>query len=860
MELKLGLYNLKCHFLKSLLLCGSYFLLTIFFSFYSPQARAQAKLIDSLEAQLTNYIVQDSNRLNTILYLLSMSKDLSKRKALAYSDEAISLANVLKITEKEALAHFYKGKTYSAYRDYDEGNFSLGKSVSLFSEAKKSYSEAYSRHLLALNYHRSSRYEDALIQNIAAFKIFEKLGRAELMMESLSQTALVYRTLKDYSLALDCYNRLVLLAEKAKLFDKKIVALTAMGELYQFLGEFDMALSFYEQILNEVRKSELIKEEFYTLIKIADLYQQKNQELDSRNAVYRMLAISNTPSTNDRYAFGLTIMANHFIKFKAFDSAIHYLDKFSEVEKESYKWFNLKAIAYNHYGQAYYGKGNFIQALSSLENSILFFRKSKQYILFPQIYRTLSDIYQEISVDDLYKMGKTESKDFYYEKTLLEGSRILDSLAIKGELAGFKKKLALFYAKGKNFEKAYSNYRDAVDIANNLSDNGKDALLLKKLLILDFRKKEDSLLFLEKITNDELIKQNLVNSQISQELKLKESKLVLSQKEKELVVLSFLKAQTDLENERLNKQQYTFLENEKNNEIKSLNKQKVLDKIMLADLSKDKLNSKLKARQQILYSVIAFLLLGIFAGVFFQRSRLANLKLKSALIAEKSEKEISEVILQSKIDEEKQSGLRSQMNPHFIFNVLNSINKYILTSETTIASDYLIGFSKLIRMVLENSKATSIPLQADIDALQLYINMEKMRFEDKFESDIIIEEGIDTQYVMIPPLIIQPYVENAIWHGLLQKDGDNKLTIHISQPESNRLLISITDNGIGRQKAMELNSKSVSKNKSFGMQITKDRIENINARFTEQASVIIEDLYDENSNAAGTRVSLHLPI
>ena len=258
---------------------------------------------------------------------------------------------------------------------------------------------------------------------------------------------------------------------------------------------------------------------------------------------------------------------------------------------------------------------------------------------------------------------------------------------------------------------------------------------------------------------------------------------------------------------------------------------------------------------------IALLFAILFAiGYSFFRFRLMAVKAKASAKEKAAQLLQVKTELEKKLSESEMAALQSQMNPHFIFNVLNSINKYILTSDITKASDYLIGFSKLIRMVLENSKATSISLQSDLDALQLYINMEKMRFEGKFESSIEIDNDVDTQFIMIPPLIIQPYVENAIWHGLLQKDGDNKLKVHISQPESNQLLITITDNGIGRKKAMEIKSKSASKNKSFGMQITKDRIGIINKLFNTRASVNIKDLYDGNNNAIGTTVNLRLLI
>ena len=137
--------------------------------------------------------------------------------------------------------------------------------------------------------------------------------------------------------------------------------------------------------------------------------------------------------------------------------------------------------------------------------------------------------------------------------------------------------------------------------------------------------------------------------------------------------------------------------------------------------------------------------------------------------------------------------------------------------------------------------------------------MEKLRFGDKFSYNIEVQKNTDAQFVQVPPLLIQPYVENAIWHGLMQKDTNGCLDILITQPHENILYIVVQDNGIGRKKAMELKSKSATKHKSFGMQITKDRINMVNKLYNMQATVEYEDIYYEQV-ASGTRVILTIPV
>ena len=206
------------------------------------------------------------------------------------------------------------------------------------------------------------------------------------------------------------------------------------------------------------------------------------------------------------------------------------------------------------------------------------------------------------------------------------------------------------------------------------------------------------------------------------------------------------------------------------------------------------------------------------------------------------------------------TALRAQMNPHFIFNCLNSIKLYTLQNDADKASDYLTKFSRLIRLVLENSRSDLVPLQNELDALQLYIELEAMRFKHKVQFRIEVAPDIDQRYLCIPPLLLQPYVENAIWHGLMHKSEGGTVMVVVSQPKDNLLHIEITDDGVGRERAGELKSKSAGKHKSFGMQVTADRIRMINQLYNTQTQARIVDLVDSFGEACGTRVILEIPV
>lgn len=213
--------------------------------------------------------------------------------------------------------------------------------------------------------------------------------------------------------------------------------------------------------------------------------------------------------------------------------------------------------------------------------------------------------------------------------------------------------------------------------------------------------------------------------------------------------------------------------------------------------------------------------------------------------------------LKQRAAEMEMQALRAQMNPHFIFNALSSINRFILKNDPEKASDYLTRFSRLIRLVLINSQRELILLEEELEMLRLYLQMEQLRFKHAFEFTIHLEDDIDPPAVMIPPMLLQPFCENAIWHGLMHGEAGGRLEINF-ELKNGFLNCTISDNGIGRQKAMELASKSAEKIKSLGLQLTKDRLAIFNQDQNTDASYEIEDLVNDDGTSGGTRVRLHI--
>ena len=233
---------------------------------------------------------------------------------------------------------------------------------------------------------------------------------------------------------------------------------------------------------------------------------------------------------------------------------------------------------------------------------------------------------------------------------------------------------------------------------------------------------------------------------------------------------------------------------------------------------------------------------------------------KAKAEAGKSEAERSLMATKQQMTDIEMQALRAQMNPHFIFNCLNSINRYIVKSDQATASLYLTRFAKLIRLILDNSNSKTVTLTNELEALRLYIEMESIRFERKFDYMIEVAHDLQPDHIYVPPLMIQPYVENAIWHGLLHKETAGKLKVYVQDHRDNLLECIIEDNGVGREKAKELKSKSASTSKSLGMKLTESRLELLNQYANWNASVTIEDLKDDHGQGTGTRVILCIPI
>ncbi|MEO5892388.1 MAG: tetratricopeptide repeat protein [Ferruginibacter sp.] len=214
-----------------------------------------------------------------------------------------------------------------------------------------------------------------------------------------------------------------------------------------------------------------------------------------------------------------------------------------------------------------------------------------------------------------------------------------------------------------------------------------------------------------------------------------------------------------------------------------------------------------------------------------------------------------EAEFQTEVTDTEMKALRAQMNPHFIFNSLNSISDYITKYDTASADKYLSKFAKLMRMILENSEQKEVSLSEDLKALELYMQLEALRMKNKFSYAINIDQSINAETTMVPPLILQPFVENSIWHGIAQKEGPGKISICIKNEDGSMINCIVEDDGIGRQQSTSIKTNTArEQNSSLGMKITQSRIDILNKLKNTKAAVNLIDL------AQGMRVEVRLPL
>ncbi|EAR02194.1 histidine kinase [Maribacter sp. HTCC2170] len=488
-------------------------------------------------------------------------------------------------------------------------------------------------------------------------------------------------------------------------------------------------------------------------------------------------------------------------------------------------------------GDSYLGLSNFDEAVAFYEEGLKIAEKN-------QVTPKITDLNSKIA--DAYAKGnRSIEAEGYYTNSL----QLAESQSPQRSIQE-KNKVADFYNKESNYDKEIQLRKQSVDELLELpSDSKKDNSPVSSDSITSQRINykianayiaqdnfEEAIPYLQKSiveadSDDDLIVQKDATRKLSEVYERKgEFNKALETYQEYVAVVDTLYVRKEQEISRAARFNREIAS--KQSRISGLEQERELSqsKYDLALTSQQLVIENNKRQKWVIYSLIFGLLLTALAAFFFYRSNQQQ-KLANNLLALKS--------------------LRSQMNPHFIFNALNSVNNYIAKSDERSANRYLSEFSTLMRAVLENSEEDFIPLSKELELLRLYVKLEHSRFPDKFDYNINIDETIDVDSYQIPPMLLQPYIENAIWHGLRYKEEKGHLNINIEYQDKNSIKISIEDDGIGREKSAALKTQNQKKQKSKGMGNISKRISILNDMYKDKVDVHISDLSEDGK---GTRV------
>jgi tetratricopeptide (TPR) repeat protein len=575
-------------------------------------------------------------------------------------------------------------------------------------------------------------------------------------------------------------------------------------------------------------------------------------------------------SKND-LALGYSILGDNYMFLKQYDLSVSNYLKSLQQSEQTHVQINLaQAFAFadklnesNHiYSQILNKKVNNSQQIIVNEGLGDNYRAQKLYnkalthyqtalknANSAQLQETLTRLNTKIA-DVMAKLGKSES-NVYLENSLksTENSSIQKRISTQSQVADV-------YQTNKNYDKEIEVRKQSLAALENAkveeisiespTINVSNSISVSQLNLeigrayIDKKEYDKALPYLEKSANSakrnedletekdalqklsELYK-SIGNSQKALEKYQEYAKTVdLLYQQKELEI----KAAISMSNDLLEKQ----------NRINSLEKDRALSESQyrLFESEQQLTVSNYKRQKMLIYGLLSgLILLGVAVFAMYRSNQ--QKKLANNVLALKS--------------------LRSQMNPHFIFNALNSVNSFIAQNDERAANRYLTDFSTLMRSVLDNSEQDFISLEKEIELIKLYTQLEHSRFTDKFDYEIRVDSNLNQDQFKIPPMLIQPYVENAVWHGLRYKEDKGHLQIDFTQSDAKTVQIIIVDNGIGRKKSKEIKTQNQKKQESKGMSNIKKRIDILNEMYRDKVKVAISDL---TADGSGTKVVVNL--
>ncbi len=647
---------------------------------------------------------------------------------------------------------------------------------------------------------------------------------------------------KNSDTVLQLVNEALRLAQNINYPVATAYAYNALGVAYKEKSEYDSALNFYNKAVrlldssrragNNPERADALNIRAMSYGNMANVFQRQGNLSEAIDYNLKTIEIAETMGNKIRSAICYSNLGGIYLSRGLYPDALAYYIKSLKVNEQLGKKRNVAKILAN-IGIIHKLLGNFPKALSYYFDALKLAGELGDEKGVSTDYGSISNVYIEMKdystahsyLDKALKIDEENNFRREWSVHLANMGNILDHETSHSEALKY-------YFKSIKLSEEIGDTLSMVPVLNNI---GSSFLALKKY--------DQAKVYIQRSL---ILAQRMESLEDVQDANENLSKLYEATNNYKLALSYFKQAVTtkdsifneEKENE-ITRKVMTY-EQEKKDVLRNAEQEKK-DAISKAELDKQKL-----FRNSIAGGAGIIVLSSFFSFLFYKRKRDAVQRQK-------------ETSLSLQVSETEMKALRSQMNPHFIFNALQSIQTFLMSHKPDDANTYLLKFSKLMRLVLENSQHSEVPLKDDIQALELYMQLESIRLPHPFTYQFHIDKSIDEENDTIPPLILQPFVENAIWHGLQYKSQPGHINVYIRKKD-NTLYATVEDNGVGRDMTKKPQQPLLMKKESLGMKLTEERLKILNELKKIKAQFEIIDLFTRDNRPAGTKVELSLPL
>jgi LytS/YehU family sensor histidine kinase/tetratricopeptide (TPR) repeat protein len=676
---------------------------------------------------------------------------------------------------------------------------------------------------------KKGNWENAVNKYKLAANLYHELGDKTAEANTFTNIAFEYTQKDKYVEALRYRHAALKLYEELNNKDGLMTTYLGIGSVYGNMANYPEALKNLLIALKMAREAGKKNIMAGALRNLSVLYQYEKNLDASFNAAMESLKISEEMGNKRGVASAKSSLGVIYTKQEKYEEALNVFSKAMEIFRDLGDKRNM-AYMYNLMAVVKTSQDKLDEALS-------------MYHYASQLRSEVNDKWgvaeSEISIGSLLSkqadlLPEKQAK-IKYDSAIIyisKAAAVMKEIGYKQSEQAAYRQLSEIYVALKDYKKALEYKEMHLKIRDSVMNNETTRKLEQQRTQYE----------VEKAVSEEKVQKEkaLAEEKIASEKKLADEKNrheLLAAKEKYQFELALADERTEQEKiraeEQLKKEQALAEEKYKSSQV-----------LVAAKTEQEKEKEEIKSRNEMLLMGAGMLLFALVFVFLYLRQR--SLKLRAIERADTVHR-MAELELQS---------LRAQLNPHFMFNSLNAIQELILMEDNERSHVYLSRFSKLIRMLLDNASQPFIPLRKEIEFLELYLSLENLRIPD-LQYTIEIDPGIDTIHTLVPNMMLQPYIENAIWHGLSPKTSDKKLAFRIHR-QNGAIDYEIEDNGIGRKKAAELKSLYRKEHKSKGMELLTKRFKLLSEEFGSEIKTVITDLSDDE-HTEGTRVTISVP-